>query len=200
MTFKLPDLPYAYDALEPYIDAKTMEIHHSKHHATYTSNLNAALEWLPIAEKSIEYILTHTDELPVDKRMAVINNGGGFHNHNLFWQMMWPGAGWGPTGDLGEAITQTFGNFASFKEQFSAKALATFGSGWTWLCKDADGKLLLKRTSFQNNPIKHGLTPILWIDVREHAYYLKHQNRRADYINDRWNVVNWNRVAEQFSK
>ncbi len=198
MIFKLPELPSAYDALEPHIDAETVEIHHSKHHATYIANLNTALDGQAIADQPIEYILTHLDELPADKRMAVKNNGGGYLNHSLFRQMMSPQGGGEPTGDLAKAISTTFDSFDTFKEQFTAKALATFGSGWTWLCKDKEGKLSLKRTSFQNNPIKDGLTPLLGIDVREHAYYLKHQNRRAEYIADRWNVVNRDRVAEQY--
>ncbi len=200
MAFVLPALPYAEDALEPHIDARTMNIHHTKHHAAYTNNLNAALanapEW---AEKSIEEILRNINSLPESIRTAVRNNGGGFANHNLFWTIMSPNGGGEPTGELAEAINAAFGSFAAFKEKFNTAAQTRFGSGWAWLCVDADGNLAVYSTANQDSPYMEGHTPILGLDVWEHAYYLHYQNRRPDYINAWWNVVNWQAVAENYT-
>jgi Fe-Mn family superoxide dismutase len=201
MAFKLMDLPYAYDALEPHIDARTMEIHHSKHHQGYTNNLNAALEKYPnLQDKSARELLESLDTLPEDIRTAVRNNGGGFKNHNIFWKVMSPNGGGEPTGKLAEAINQAFGDFGTFKETFSKAAATQFGSGWGWLCKKADGSLVVTSTPNQDNPYSQGLTPILGLDVWEHAYYLNYQNRRPDYIKAWWNVVNWDEVARRFEK
>lgn len=197
--FTLPELPYSYNALEPHIDARTMEIHHSKHHAWYTNNLNTALEGTDRADKDIETILTSLDDLPADKKQAIINNGWGYYNHLLFWYMLAPNGGGEPTGAVSQAITDSFGSFDTFKVEFTAKALSVFGSGRARLCIDQTGALTLKRTSEQNNPISKGLTPILGIDVREHAYYLKHQNKRADYIDAFWQIVNWEFVNELYT-
>jgi len=198
--FTLPELPYATDALEPHIDTKTMETHYGKHHAGYTKKLNAAVEGTQWANESIETILTSLDSLPADSKSAIINNWGWFYNHSLFWNMLSPN-GWGqPTWKLAEAIESTFGSFDAFKEQFSTKAATVFGSGWAWLCVDSNGELCLKRTSAQHNPISKGLTPILCIDVWEHAYYLNYQNRRPDYIVAFWNIVNWEFVSELHEK
>jgi len=200
MAFKLPDLSYAYDALEPHIDALTMEIHHSKHHNAYTNNLNAALENAPgLASKSIDEILADLNQVPEDIRTAVRNNGGGYANHNMFWMVMSPKGGGEPKGDLSKAIESAFGSFESFKETFSKAAATRFGSGWAWLCKKADGKLAVLSTPNQDSPVSDGLTPILLLDVWEHAYYLKYQNRRPDYIAAWWNVVNWDEVARRFN-
>lgn len=200
MGFKLPDLPYAYNALEPNIDARTMEIHHTKHHNGYTNKLNAALEKAPaLAEKSIEEILSDLSKVPEEIRTAVRNNGGGYANHNLFWQIMSPNGGGEPSGDLAKAIGAAFGDFAAFKDAFSTAAATRFGSGWGWLSKKADGSLVVTSTPNQDNPISEGLTPILGLDVWEHAYYLNYQNRRPDYIAAWWNVVNWEEVARRFS-
>ncbi|MFK7783614.1 MAG: superoxide dismutase [Crocinitomicaceae bacterium] len=196
MAFELPALPYAYDALEPHIDARTMEIHHSKHHAGYTSKLNAAIEGTDFAGKSIEDILTSCADTP-----AVRNNGGGFYNHSLFWSVMSPNGGGTPTGDLAADIDSTFGSFDAFKEAFSKAAATRFGSGWAWLCV-ADGKLEVCSTANQDNPVM-GLgcagTPILGLDVWEHAYYLNYQNRRPDYINAFFSVINWTKVSELYA-
>jgi Fe-Mn family superoxide dismutase len=200
MAFKLPDLPYAYDALEPHIDALTMEIHHSKHHNAYTNNLNAALENASgLASKSIDEILAGLNQVPEDIRTAVRNNGGGYANHNMFWMVMSPKGGGEPKGDLSKAIEAAFGSFDSFKETFSKAAATRFGSGWAWLCKKADGKLSVLSTPNQDSPVSEGLTPILLLDVWEHAYYLKYQNRRPDYIAAWWNVVNWDEVARRYN-
>jgi Fe-Mn family superoxide dismutase len=198
MAFELPALPYAFDALEPHIDARTMEIHHGKHHATYTNNLNAALEGTEWADKSIEEILKNLGSLPADKQGAVRNNGGGFANHNLFWEIMAPNAGGEPTGELGDAINETFGSFSDFKAQFKQAATTRFGSGWAWLVVDG-GKLAITSTPNQDSPIAEGKTPILGLDVWEHAYYLNYQNRRPDYIDAFFNVVNWAKVAELYA-
>lgn len=200
MTFTLPELPYAHNALEPHIDARTMEIHHGKHHAAYTNNLNAALESHPdLATKSIEDLLTSLDSIPEGIRAAVRNNGGGFYNHNLFWTVMAPGGGGAPSGDLAAAIDSAFGSFDGFKEQFAKAAATRFGSGWAWLCKAADGKLVVTSTANQDTPLADRLTPILGLDVWEHAYYLHYQNRRPDYVSAWWNVVNWEEVSRRFA-
>jgi Fe-Mn family superoxide dismutase len=196
MSFELPQLPYAYDALEPHIDARTMEIHHSKHHAAYTTNLNAAIQGTDLEGKSIEEILLACKDKP-----AVRNNGGGFWNHNLFWEVMAPNAGGQPTGELADAIASTFGSFDAFKEEFAKAATTRFGSGWAWLCVEA-GKLVVCSTANQDNPLMgEGCTgtPILGLDVWEHAYYLNYQNRRPDYINAFFNVVNWEAVAKKYA-
>ncbi|MEZ4778027.1 MAG: superoxide dismutase [Flavobacteriaceae bacterium] len=199
MSFKLPDLKYAHNALEPNIDAKTMEIHHGKHHAGYTNNLNAAIEGTPLAEKSIEEILENLDM----NNKAVRNNGGGFYNHTLFWEVMTPNGGGAPTGDLANAIKDSFGSFDNFKEQFSNAAKTQFGSGWAWLCVHKGGKLDVCGTPNQDNPLMPGVgcggTPILGIDVWEHAYYLNYQNRRPDYVTAFFNVINWDEVAKRYA-
>ncbi len=195
MAFELPKLDYAYNALEPNIDALTMEIHHTKHHAAYTNNLNAALEGTPNAGKSIEELLAGISKLSV----AIRNNGGGYYNHNLFWKVIGPNGGGKPSGDLLAAIEKNFGSFDAFKDEFAKAGATRFGSGWAWLVKQADGKLAITSTPNQDNPLMDIAevkgTPILALDVWEHAYYLKYQNRRPDYISAFWNVVNWNEVA-----
>lgn len=199
--FVLPPLPYAFDALEPHIDAKTMEIHHDKHHAAYVNNLNAALKDLPDAQKkSLEDLLLSLDSLPESIRTAVRNNGGGHYNHSLFWKMMKPNSGGMPQGSLAKAIDTTFGSFDKFKEQFNDAAKKVFGSGWAWLCVDKNGKLIIHPEPNQDAPIMHGFTPVLGLDVWEHAYYLKYQNRRPDYIGAWWNVVNWDFAQELYEK
>lgn len=199
MTFVLPELPYEYDALEPSIDKQTMELHHSKHHATYISNLNKALEGHDdLSSKSIEELLANINLVPQEKRQAVINNGGGHANHSFFWKIMKKDGGGEPKGTIADALNETFGNFDEFKKQFSEKALALFGSGWVFLVKQPDGSLTLKRHSFQNSPILQGNIPILGLDVWEHAYYLKYQNRRAEYVENWWNVVNWEEVEKNY--
>ncbi|MCB2180040.1 superoxide dismutase [bacterium] len=201
MTFKLMDLPYPYDALEPYIDARTMEIHHTKHHQGYTNNLNAALEKYPeLQEKSARELLENLDSIPEDIRTAVRNNGGGYKNHNIFWKVMSPDGGGEPTGKLAEAINKNFGSFEAFKEALSKAAATRFGSGWGWLCKKSDGSLVVISTPNQDSPFSQGLIPLLGLDVWEHAYYLNYQNRRADYIAAFWNVVNWKEVERRFEK
>lgn len=199
MSFILPDLNYAYHALEPNIDAKTMEIHHGKHHAAYTNNLNTAIDGTPFAEKSIETLLTHLDM----NNKVVRNNGGGYYNHNLFWEIMAPNGGGTPSGDLGNAINESFGSFDAFKEEFSNAAKTQFGSGWAWLCVHKGGKLDVCATPNQDNPLMPGVgcggTPILGIDVWEHAYYLNYQNRRPDYITAFFNVIHWDEVAKRFA-
>lgn len=198
MAYTLPDLPYAYDALEPNIDARTMEIHHTKHHQGYTNKVNAALEGHDFADLDIEEVLGRIDELPADKKQAVINNGGGYANHKLFWTILSPEGGGNPEGDLAAAINDTFGSFDAFKEEFSNAAGGRFGSGWAWLSVDSDGNLKVHSTANQDSPLMEGLTPILGLDVWEHAYYLNYQNRRPDYISSFWNVVNWDQVAEYY--
>lgn len=201
MAFELPKLPYPYNALEPHIDEQTMTIHHTKHHQAYVNNLNAALEGHPdIASKSIEEILQMLDQLPENIRAKVRNNGGGHANHTLFWQIMAPGGGGEPTGELASAINSTLGSFASFKEQFTAAAINQFGSGWAWLVVDKAGNLAITSTPNQDNPISQGHRPILGVDVWEHAYYLKYQNRRADYVASWWNVANWAKVGELYAQ
>lgn len=200
MAFTLPDLPYAKDALEPHIDAKTMEIHHGKHHQGYVDKLNAALEGSPMTNKSVEEVLKNINDVPQDKRQAVINNGGGHANHSLFWQVMGPGGGGKPDGDLAKAIDTDLGGLDKFKEDFAAAAAGRFGSGWAWLVVDGGGKLQVTSTANQDNPLMEGHTPILGIDVWEHAYYLNYQNRRPDYVKSWWNVVDWAKVAEFYGK
>lgn len=198
MAFELPKLPYAFDALEPHFDAQTMEIHHDKHHAGYTTNLNNAIAGTALEQKSIEEILTEGFD-----NKAIRNNGGGFYNHSLFWQILSPNGGGEPKGALAEAINKTFGSFEKFKEDFSEKAKTQFGSGWAWLCVGKDGNLSTCSTANQDNPLMPngcGGTPILGLDVWEHAYYLKYQNKRPDYVAAFWNVVNWNKVEELYQK
>lgn len=200
MAHELPPLPYPFDALEPYIDARTMEIHHGKHHATYVNNLNKALEAHPDLQRlPLEQLLADLNRLPESIRTAVRNNGGGHWNHSLFWRIMKKGGGGEPRGDLADAIQRTFGSFAEFKSKFSTAALNRFGSGWAWLFLK-DGKLVVDSTPNQDNPIMDGAQPIMGLDVWEHAYYLKYQNRRADYIEAWWNVVNWDAIAEQYDR
>lgn len=199
MAHELPKLPYELNALEPYIDAKTMEIHHGKHHQGYVNKLNAALEKHPnLQSKTVEELLKDLDSVPEDIRTAVRNNGGGHANHSLFWPCMSPNGGGKPDGELADAINKKFGDFESFKDQFSAEAAGRFGSGWAWLCVEPGGGLQLLSTPNQDSPLSDGLTPILGLDVWEHAYYLKYQNRRPDYISEWWNVVNWEQVAENY--
>jgi Fe-Mn family superoxide dismutase len=199
MAFELPELPYAYDALEPHIDARTMEIHHSKHHQGYTNNLNAAIEKHPeLADKKVGELLKDLDAVPEDIRMAVRNNGGGYKNHKIFWSVMSPDGGGEPSGALAEAINAAFEDFSSFKDAFGKAAATRFGSGWAWLCKKSDGGLVVTSTPNQDNPMSDGLKPLLGLDVWEHAYYLNYQNRRGDYIAAWWNVVNWDEVARRF--
>lgn len=200
MAFSLPDLPYAHDALEPHVDARTMEIHHGKHHQGYTNKLNAALEGhADLAGKSIEDLLRNMNDIPEAIRGAVQNNGGGFANHSLFWSVMSPNGGGAPAGDLGAAIDSTFGSFDAFKEKFSAAAGTRFGSGWAWLVVTAAGNLEVYSTANQDSPFMKGDTPILGLDVWEHAYYLNYQNRRPDYVSAFWNVVNWDQVSANYS-
>ena len=197
MAFSVPDLSYAFDALEPHIDARTMEIHHDKHHAAYVTNLNAALEGTEWAEQSIETVLTSLDSIPEDKRMAVRNNGGGHANHTLFWEIMGPNGGGEPSGALGDAVADTFGSVADLKAAVNDAGVKRFGSGWTWLIWDGTG-LAVKSTPNQDTPVMDGEAPLLGIDVWEHAYYLNYQNRRPDYLEAWWNVVDWDAVAAKF--
>jgi Fe-Mn family superoxide dismutase len=199
MPYELPPLPYDFDALEPHIDAKTMEIHHGKHHQAYIDNANKALDGTEWADKPVEEVLTALDSLPEDKRTPVRNNAGGHANHSLFWQIMSPQGGGDPSGDLAGAIDSTFGGVAQLKEQVNDAGVKRFGSGWTWLVKDRGGALSIMSTANQDSPITESLTPILGIDVWEHAYYLKYQNRRPDYLGAWWNVVNWDEVARRFA-
>jgi Fe-Mn family superoxide dismutase len=196
MPFELAPLPYDYEALAPHISGNTMRFHHDKHHAAYTNNLNAAIAKHPsLAEHSAEDLLRDLDRVPEDIRMAVRNNGGGFVNHNLFWQTMGPNAGGGPTGALAAAIDAAFGSFDAFKTAFANAGATRFGSGWAWLALDGDGKVAVYSTANQDSPLMQGHTPLLGLDVWEHAYYLDYQNRRPDYIAAFWNVVNWDAVA-----
>ena len=200
MAHELPQIPYEYDALEPHIDARTMEIHHTKHHQTYVNNLNNALSSHPELEsKSIEELVKDLGSIPEDIRTAVRNNGGGHTNHSIFWLCMSPNGGGEPTGELADAINSSFGSLDSFKEQFAKAGATRFGSGWAWLCVDGNGKLVVTSTPNQDNPLTEGLTPILGLDVWEHAYYLNYQNRRPDYISAFWNIVNWDQVASNFA-
>ncbi len=202
MKHELPQLPYPYNALEPHIDERTMEIHHQRHHQAYIDKLNAALEKYPeLFSKTVEQLLENISEVPDDIRQTVINHGGGHVNHSLFWKIMAPpvqGGGGEPSGALGQAINASFGSFADFKKQFTDAALNRFGSGWAWLAKDKAGQLKVYSTSNQDSPLLQGHTPLLGLDVWEHAYYLKYQNRRADYINAWWNVVNWPEIERRY--
>ncbi|HEY5984222.1 MAG TPA: superoxide dismutase [Anaerolineales bacterium] len=199
MAFELPKLPYAVDALEPYIDAQTMTIHHDKHHAAYVTNLNGAVEKHPeLASKALEALLGDLNAVPEDVRMVVRNHGGGTWNHSMFWEIMAPKAGGAPKGDLAKAIDAGFGSFDQFKAEFEKAANGRFGSGWAWLVKKGSG-LAVVSTANQDNPLSDGARPIMGIDVWEHAYYLKYQNRRAEYVTNWWNVVNWDAVASRFS-
>jgi superoxide dismutase, Fe-Mn family len=199
MAFTLPPLPYDFAALEPHIDAKTMEIHHGKHHQTYVNNLNAAIEKAPeLAKKSLDDLMRSVNSVPEAVRTAIRNNGGGHWNHSMFWQIMAPRAGGEPGGKLGDAIRSSFGDFAKFREQFSAAGTGRFGSGWAWLI-NSGGKLSITSTPNQDNPLMEGQKAILGLDVWEHAYYLKYQNKRPDYINAWWNVVNWSEVDKRFN-
>lgn len=204
MAFELPKLPYAYSALEPYIDEATMHLHHEKHHQAYVDNLNKALEKYPeLQERTIEELLGKIDDVPADIRQAVINHGGGHANHSFFWEIMHPSTDaqdQQPSGELKNAILQAFGGFEEFKKEFTEKAMGVFGSGWAFLILTPEKKLALKRHSFQNSPLMHGNIPILGIDVWEHAFYLKYQNRKAEYIEAFWNVVNWEEANKLFLK
>lgn len=197
--FTLPELPYSFDALVPHIDEETMKIHHGRHHNTYVTNLNAALDGhSELQEKSLEDLLANLDRLPESVRTAVRNNGGGHANHSLFWEVLSPNGGGEPTGELGEAITATFGSFDAFKEEFAKAATTRFGSGWAWLVVEK-GQLKVTSTPNQDTPIMEGNTPVLGLDVWEHAYYLNYQNKRPDYISAFWNVVNWEEVSKRYS-
>lgn len=199
MTYTLPELPYAYDALEPYIDVETMHLHHDKHHNTYVTNLNAAIEKYPeLGEKSVEDLISDMNAIPEDIRTAVRNNGGGHANHTFFWEIMAPNAGGQPTGAIKEAIDETFGSFDEMKAAFKTAATGRFGSGWAWLVVN-NGKLEITSTPNQDSPLMDGQTPVLGLDVWEHAYYLKYKNVRPDYIEAFWNVVNWDKVNELFA-
>lgn len=200
MSFELPKLPYSVDALEPYIDAQTMTIHHDKHHQAYVTNLNAALEKHPeLANKSLVDLLSNLNAVPEDIRMAVRNHGGGTWNHNLFWEVMAPKAGGAPSAELSKALEASFGSFDAFKTEFEKAATTRFGSGWAWLVRKGDG-LAVVSTANQDNPYSDGLIPLMAIDVWEHAYYLKYQNRRPEYISNWWNVVNWEAVAAKYNE
>jgi superoxide dismutase, Fe-Mn family len=198
MPFSVPDLPYAFAALEPHIDAQTMEIHHDKHHAAYVTNANTALEGTDWADKSVEEILTNLGSLPAEKLAPVRNNAGGHYNHTLFWESMSPGKGGEPSGALADAIVSTFGSFADFQSGLKTAGVGRFGSGWAWLVHNGSG-LAIVSTPNQDNPISDGQTPLLGVDVWEHAYYLKYQNRRPDYLDAWWNTVNWDVVAARFA-
>ncbi|RXR07441.1 superoxide dismutase [Pseudoxanthomonas composti] len=198
MAHVLPALPYAYDALEPHIDAKTMEVHHSKHHQTYVNSLNAAIEGSKWADLPVEQLVSQVSELPDKLRPAVINHGGGHANHSLFWTVMSPRGGGMPVGTLAKAIDTELGGFDAFKQAFTQAAITRFGSGWAWLCVDKDGKLSVTSSANQDSPLMQGLTPVLGLDVWEHAYYLKYQNRRPEYIEAFYNVVDWNEVERRY--
>ncbi|MBD8069157.1 superoxide dismutase SodA [Bacillus sp. PS06] len=198
MAYELPQLPYAYDALEPHIDKETMNIHHTKHHNTYITNVNAALEGSELLNKSVEELISDLDAVPADKRTAVRNNAGGHANHSLFWTILSPNGGGEPTGELAEAINSKFGSFAAFKEEFAKAAATRFGSGWAWLAVN-NGELEVTSTPNQDSPLMEGKTPILGVDVWEHAYYLNYQNRRPDYVAAFFNVVNWDEVAKRYA-
>lgn len=200
MAHQLAPLPYAYDALEPYVDAMTMQIHHDKHHAAYLNNLNKAIEGTDWENMPVEELLTKLDRVPEAIRTTVRNNGGGYVNHNLFWQIMGPNGGGAPTGKLAQAIDKAFGSFDAFKEKFSNAAATRFGSGWAWLVVKSDGSLDVYSTPNQDSPVMNGDTPILGLDVWEHAYYLKYQNRRPEYIGNFYNVINWQAVADKFTR
>ena len=199
MAFALPPLPYDFSALEPHIDAQTMEIHHDRHHQAYINNLNAAIEKHPeLGSKSIEELLSDLAAIPEDIRTVVRNNGGGHYNHSMFWEIMGPGAGGEPTGAVGAAISSAFGDYATFKETLTKAAVGQFGSGWGWLVKDASGKLSIFGRPNQDTPLSEGLTPVLGVDVWEHASYLKYQNKRPDYVTAWFNTINWEAVNKRF--
>lgn len=201
MVYTLPRLAYAFDALEPMIDTLTMEIHYTKHHQAYVDNLNKALiDYPDVANMRLEQLLANLDEVPEVIRTAVRNHGGGHFNHSLFWEIMRPGGGGEPTGRLLVEIEKNFGDFLKFKEQFSAAAMGRFGSGWAWLSRDVDGKLVIESTANQDTPLFEGKKPLLGLDVWEHAYYLKYQNKRKDYVDAWWRVVDWERVEENFTE
>ena len=199
MSYSVPPLPYDYNALEPHIDEATMRVHHDKHHQAYVDKANAALEGTEFADKPVEELIKNLGSLPADKQGPLRNNGGGHYNHSLFWEWMAPGAGGEPTGALAQAIDSAFGSFDDFKTKFKEGGVNQFGSGWSWLVHDGSG-LALVSTPNQNNPLTDGKTPLLGVDVWEHAYYLKYQNRRPDYIDAWWNVVNWEAVAAGFDR
>ena len=198
MAYTVPPLPYAYDALEPSIDKATMEFHHDKHHQAYVDKVNAALEGTSFADAPIEDVLKSLGQIPDDKRMAVKNNGGGHYNHTMFWENMSPDGGGGPEGELASAIDAAFGSFADFKTALKEAGVNQFGSGWSWLVRDGSGLAVLGSAN-QDSPLSDGKAPLLGVDVWEHSYYLKYQNRRPDYIDEWWNVVDWSRIAERFS-
>jgi Fe-Mn family superoxide dismutase len=201
MAHELPPLPYDYAALEPHIDAQTMQLHHDKHHATYVNNLNTALEKYPdLQSKSLEELIQDLNSVPEDIRTAVRNNGGGHVNHTMFWNIMGPNGGGQPTGAIAEAINQSFGSFDQFKQQFNDAGTKRFGSGWVWLVRSSDGNLQITSTANQDNPLSEGQFPILGNDVWEHAYYLKYQNKRADYLQAWWNTINWEEVNRRFQQ
>ena len=199
MPFSVPDLPYAYDALEPHIDEATMRVHHDKHHQAYVDKANAALEGTEWADKDVVEVLQNLDSLPADKQAAVRNNGGGHYNHSLFWEMMSPDGGGEPSGELADAINSAFGSLDAFKGEFKEAGITQFGSGWAWLVKNSDGSVAVTKTANQDSPVSGGQTPLLGVDVWEHAYYLKYQNKRPEYLDAFWNVVNWDYVAERFA-
>jgi superoxide dismutase, Fe-Mn family len=198
MAYTLPPLPYSFDSLEPHIDARTMEIHHDKHHAAYVANVNKALEGSPLAELPIEKLIGDLEQVPEAIRTAVRNNGGGHANHSLFWESLGSGKGGEPSGELGQAIASVFGSYTNFQDAFSKAAMTRFGSGWAWLSVDSQGQILVESTANQDSPIMHGNSPLLGVDVWEHAYYLLYQNRRADYLQGFFNVVDWDVVASRF--
>ncbi|GAC1306094.1 MAG: superoxide dismutase [Ktedonobacteraceae bacterium] len=200
MAHELPALPYDYSALEPHIDTQTMQLHHDKHHAAYVNNLNAALkDNSELSSLSVEHLVSRLNEVPENIRAAVRNNGGGHVNHTMFWQIMKPNGGGEPTGELASAISQAFGSFDAFKTAFNDAGVKRFGSGWTWLVLDRSGKLSVMSTANQDSPLTEGLHPVMGNDVWEHAYYLKYQNRRPDYLNAWWNVVNWDEIARRYA-
>ena len=199
MAYTLPELPYAFDALEPYIDARTMEIHHDKHHAAYVNNLNKALEGTDLGNQPIEQLIAKINSVPEKIRTAVQNNGGGHANHSMFWLLLSPKGEGSPSGELGTAINSVFGSFDNFKQKFTEAAMGRFGSGWAWLSLDGGKKLLIESTANQDSPLILGHTPLLGLDVWEHAYYLKYQNRRPDYVAAFYNVINWGEVAKRFA-
>ena len=199
MAYTLPPLPYSFDSLEPHIDARTMEIHHDKHHAAYVANVNKALEGSSLAELPIEKLIGDLEQVPEAIRTAVRNNGGGHANHSLFWESLGSGKGGEPSGELGQAIASVFGSYTNFQDAFSKAAMTRFGSGWAWLSVDSKGQILVESTANQDSPIMHGNTPLLGVDVWEHAYYLLYQNRRADYLQAFFSVVDWDVVASRFA-
>lgn len=199
MEYSLPSLPYQYGALEPYLDVITMEIHHTKHHQGYVNNLNKVLESHPeVAQKSLTQLLSNLDEVPTEIKIAIRNHGGGHYNHSMFWKLMSQNGGGQPQGKVADAIKENFEHFDMFKESFNAAAKKVFGSGWAWLCVAPNGQLKIVSTANQDNPLSQGLTPIMGLDVWEHAYYLKYQNKRPDYINAWWHVINWEQVEENY--